>query len=282
MAPPTSGLRVVFLDVGQGDATAIILPGGRAVLVDAGGLASSGAAPDGEIAFDIGQRVVAPALRALGVRRLDALAITHADPDHIGGAAAILRAFRPASIWEGVPVPPHVPRRQLVDLADTFGSHWRTVQPGDADRTRGVQIRVLHPPRPDWERQRVRNEDSIVLDVRIGQVSIVLPGDVGAEGEQAVLAQLEPARISILKAAHHGSATSSTPAFLSALKPSVVVFSAGRNNRFGHPAPAVVARFRSMGAAMFSTASDGAVVLDTDGRTVTVRGWTGKQIVLLP
>jgi competence protein ComEC len=145
MAPPTSGLRVVFLDVGQGDATAIILPGGRAVLVDAGGLASSGAAPDGEIAFDIGQRVVAPALRALGVRRLDALAITHADPDHIGGAAAIVRTFRPASIWEGVPVPPHVPRRQLVDLADTFGSHWRTVQPGDADRTRGVQIASATP-----------------------------------------------------------------------------------------------------------------------------------------
>jgi competence protein ComEC len=277
-------VRVVFLDVGQGDATALIFPGGRAVLVDAGGVANA-TTPDPAAsdtgAFDIGQRVVAPALRALGVRRLDALAITHGDPDHIGGAAAILRAFRPPSIWEGVPVPPHPWLRAVTNQADALGLHWRTVQAGDAERIGPVLIRVLHPPLPDWERQRVRNEDSVVLDVRIGDVSIVLPGDIGQEGERAIRALLQPAAIVVFKAPHHGSATSSTPALLAALRPAVVVFSAGRDNRFGHPAAAVVARYRELGVAMWSTAQDGAIVLDTDGRTVTLNGWTGRSQSLL-
>ena len=74
----------------------------------------------------------------------------------------------------------------------------------------GVEIRVLHPPPPDWERQRVRNDDSVVLELRLGDVSIVLPGDIGSEGEQRVTPRLEPGAITILKAPHHGSATSST------------------------------------------------------------------------
>ena len=107
---------------------------------------------------------------------------------------------------------------------------------------------MLHPPLPEWERQRVRNEDSIVLEVRLGQVSIVLPGDIGREGEQVVVPRLEPGRLVILKAPHHGSATSSTPPFLAALRPAAVIFSCGRDNRFGHPHPAVVARYRAIGA----------------------------------
>jgi competence protein ComEC len=140
-----------------------------------------------------------------------------------------------------------------------------------------VQVTVLHPPRPDWERQRVRNEDSIVLEIRIGDVSVVLPGDIGAEGERALLAHWQPSRLVVIKAPHHGSATSSGPALLAALAPAAVVFSAGRNNRFGHPHPTVVARYGSIGAVMFSTATDGAIILDTDGRTLSMRGWTGRS-----
>jgi competence protein ComEC len=281
--PPSRGLRIVFLDVGQGDSTAVLLPGGRAFLVDAGGVATAQPpeAPDADTGtFDIGRRVVAPALRALGVRRLEALAITHGDPDHIGGVPAVFRAFPIAEVWEGVPVPPHPWLRGLNDTADAMGLRWRTVQAGDEERLGPVRIRVLHPPRPDWERQRVRNEDSIVLDVRIGDVSVVLPGDIGTEGEQAILRRLQPSGIVVLKAPHHGSATSSTAALLSALRPAAVIFSAGRNNRFGHPHPAVVARYRDMATAMFSTAEDGAVILDTDGRTVTLTGWTGRRVVV--
>ena len=269
---PAGSLRVVFLDVGQGDATLIMTPGGRRLLVDAGGLAGS--------TLDIGDRVVSPALRAFGLRTLDTLVITHGDPDHLGGAPAIIRQFRPASVWEGVPVPPHLKLSELASAAMAAQASWRTVQAGDRERTGPVGIRVLHPPLPDWERQRVRNDDSIVLEVRMGDVSVVLPGDVEGEGERAMIPALAPGRIAIVKAPHHGSATSSTDAFVRAAHPSAVVFSSGRGNRYGHPAPAVVERYRRAGAQMFRTNEDGAVVLDTDGSTVEISTWSGRRVTL--
>jgi competence protein ComEC len=163
-------LRVVVLDVGQGDATVILLPDGRAILVDAGGLATFGA-PDPVEAFatfDIGERVVFPALRALGVKSLHAFAITHGDPDHLQGARGLLRDLGAATVWEGVPVPPHPGLQALTSWAGIRRVSWRTVQAGDVERFGGSEIRVLHPPLPEWERQRVRNEDSIVLEVRLG------------------------------------------------------------------------------------------------------------------
>ena len=256
-------VRVVVLDVGQGDAT-IVTAFDRALLVDAGG--------------DIGDRVLAPALRALGVRSLDVLAITHGDADHLLGAPAVLRRFRPRQIWEGAPVPPHPGLRALA--AQAHRAVWRNVQAGDLERWGPVEIRVLHPPVPDWERQRVRNEDSVVLEVRIGTVSIVLPGDIGPEAERLVAPRVDRGRLVILKAPHHGSAGSSTPSFVEALDPAAVIFSAGRHNRFGHPHPAVVARYEAAGAEIFRTDRDGAVMVETDGTTVEVWGWAGRRVTL--
>jgi competence protein ComEC len=276
-ARPAGALRIVFIDVGQGDATLVILPDGRSLLVDAGGLPIAAPRdPEEGPAFDIGERVVARVLNACGVRRLEALVITHPDPDHLGGGRFVLRRFAPRAIWEGVPVPPHPARALLQDLSRSEGSEWRTVTAGDRVEIAGVEIAVLHPPLPEWERQRVRNDDSVVLAVRHRDVAVILPGDIGREGESRALARVEAAPLTILKAPHHGSATSSTAEFLAVLKPRAVIFSAGRHNPFGHPAPAVVARYRTLGAALFSTAEDGAVILDTDGRTVTLRGWTGR------
>ncbi len=279
---PRDALRVVFLDVGQGDATLVRFPDRRAYLIDAGGLpapAPIDTPEPGPSGVDIGDRVVTPALRALRIRCLDTFIVTHADPDHIGGARAVIRSFWPRAIWEGIPVPPHPARRDLVADAESAGLEWRIVQRGEHIRLAQVDVRVLHPPRPDWERQRVRNDDSVVIELRYGDVSVVLPGDIGKEGETAVLAHLQPSPITILKAPHHGSATSSTPELLHALEPDLVVFSAGRANRFGHPAPAVVARYRALGTTMFSTAEDGAVIVDTDGKSVRVRGWTGREVI---
>jgi competence protein ComEC len=270
-------LRVVFLDVGQGDATLILLPDGRSMLVDAGGLPAAPLQdPKDGPAFDIGERVVARTLRAFGVRTLDTFVLTHGDPDHMGGARSVLRAFRPRAIWEGVPVPPHAALQALRVAADETDAEWRTVQAADRVEIAGVELVALHPPSPEWERQRVRNDDSIVLALRYGDVSVILPGDIGGEGESRVVEHLRRTPLVVLKAPHHGSATSSSPQFVKAVGPNAVIFSAGRNNHFNHPAPAVVARYRALGVTMFSTANDGAVILDTDGRRVVIRTWSGR------
>ena len=271
-AAPRGVLRVVFLDVGQGDSTLARMPDGRALLIDAGGLPGS--------AFDIGERVVSPALRAFGVRGIDTLVLTHGDPDHVGGAQVVLRRFGPRVIWEGVPVPPHPALRDIAASARAAGVSWRVLQAGDRESDGGVDIRILHPPPPEWERQRVRNEDSVVLEFRFGDVSVVLPGDIGREAESLITPTLDTRRITIVKAPHHGSATSSTDPFLRALHPAAVVFSAGRGNRFGHPAPVVMARYRAMHALVFRTDEDGAVVLDTDGKTVEMTTWSGRRVAL--
>ncbi len=267
-------LRVVSLDVGQGDATLVVLPDGRALLVDAGGLAGT--------TFDIGGRVVVPALRALGVVRLHAMVLTHGDPDHALGAEAVMRRFAVANIWEGVPVPPHPILRALRGLAADRHVVWRTVRPGDVERAAGVDVRVLHPGAPDWERQRVRNDDSVVIELRYGRVSILLPGDIGREVEAGLIPSLDLAPVVILKAAHHGSVTSSSEAFVAAVDPRAVIFSAGRNNRFGHPAKPVVDRFASRAVTAFNTAIDGAVFVETDGDAVEVRGWASGRSFSVP
>jgi competence protein ComEC len=267
--PAPDRLTVTVLDVGQGDATVVQLPDGRAVLVDAGGTPGA--------TFDVGGRVVAPALVALGAGRLHALAVTHPDPDHIGGAAAVLRDCAPVEVWEGVPVPPHPARRALAALAAARQVGWRRLRAGDVLRYGAAEIRVLHPPAPAWERQRARNDDSLVLDVRLGRVSILLTGDIGAETERLVARALRPAAVRVLKAAHHGSATSTSAELLRAAKPDVVIFSAGRDNRYGHPAAAVVQRVRASGAQIFRTDEDGAVSVETDGKTTTIRTLVGSR-----
>src|SRR5690606_33338502 len=118
----------------------------------AGGLA-------GTSAFDVGARVVAPALWARGVGRLDTLVLTHGDPDHAGGALAVLSDFRPRTVWEGVPVPSHGLLGELRERADAMGADWTQVRDGMRLNRAAFALHVWHPPPPDWERPRVRNDD---------------------------------------------------------------------------------------------------------------------------
>ena len=259
--------------MGQGDAAIVQFPDGRTLSIDAGGLASTAT-------FDIGARVIAPAFWALGVRRLDYMSVTHGDVDHIGGAASLFRDFNPFEVWEGVPVPPHAPTRELRGLADKAGSAWRTLQPADRMSFGNVDLVVHHPPRPEWERQRVRNDDSEVLEIRYAGVSFVFTGDIGREVESTIASSFTRAPIRVLKVPHHGSATSSSQLFLEALRPDIAVISAGRGNPFGHPVPSVLERYRNIGAAIYRTDHDGAVSVETDGATVRVATFTGRKLTL--
>jgi competence protein ComEC len=262
-------LHLTLIDVGQGDAVLVRFPRGTAMVVDAGGLSGSSS-------FDIGDRVVAPVLRASGVRRLAALVLTHGDPDHIGGAASVIREFRPREVWEGIPVPPFEPLRVLRAEAQAVRATWVTLRTGDRVTLDGVDVIVRHPDVPDWERQRVRNDDSVVLELRWREVSVLLTGDIGKAVEHTLASTIPPAPIRVVKIPHHGSLTSSTPEFLRTVAPQIAIVSAGRTNHFGHPVPEVLERYRSMGAEVFRTDQDGAVTLDSNGYSVSVTTFNGR------
>ncbi len=270
--PPPGWLRVTFLDVGQGDATLVQLPTRRSLLVDAGGAPGS--------AFDVGGRIVVPAVWALGERRLDWLVLSHGDLDHIGGAGAVIDDLSPVEVWEGIPIDRHEALDAWRMMAGRRRVTWRRLLAGHTLESGPVTLTVRHPPVPDWQRIRVRNDDSLVLEVRFGVVSILLTGDVGPEfeaGGAPIVDPARPPRIRVLKVAHHGSRSSTGAAFLDRFRPHVAVISAGAANPFGHPAPEVLARLAAAGTAVYETGRDGAVSVETDGRRVRVRTWRGGR-----
>ncbi|MSO61049.1 MAG: DNA internalization-related competence protein ComEC/Rec2 [Acidobacteria bacterium] len=278
LAPPTLArsfgdgrLHLTVMDVGQGDAMLVTLPNGRALMVDTGGVS-----PRGD--FDIGDRVLGPALRARGIVRLDYLAITHGDHDHIGGAASLAKDFAPREVWAGAFVASHDPTLKLQTVAARHRATWRWLQKGDRLELGGVELRVHHPPLPDWERQKVRNDDSLVIELRFGQVSMLLTGDIGREVEQALIPTLDLLPIVVLKSPHHGSGTSSSQEFLDAMKPDVVVIGVGRGNSHGHPVPYVLDRYRAAGAQVLRTDQEGQIELSTDGNAVDARTFTGRTL----
>lgn len=267
--PSSPRLRLLMVDVGQGDAILVQTPRGHALLVDAGGTPGS---------FDIGGRVVTPAVWAAGTRRLDWLVLSHGDRDHAGGAPSVLRDLAPREIWEGVPVPRDNDRRALLAAAGAMAIPWRTVHRGAHLVVDGVRIDAVHPPAPEWERQKVRNEDSMVLRLRYGQVEFLLTGDAGAEFERTLAAAHGPAGLRILKVGHHGSRTSTGHALVEAFAPHLALVSVGRGNLFGHPSPDVVKRLQAVGAAVLRTDRDGAIAIETDGTLVRVMTATGTSM----
>jgi competence protein ComEC len=257
-AHPATEARFTMLDVGQGDAILLEPPRGSPLLVDTGG------SPFGS-GLDIGTRVVAPALWARGVGSLSALLITHGDPDHMGGAAGVLASLPVGEAWFGIRVPRHMPTTDLLTDLAARGVNVRTLHAGGALDLSGLHVRVLNPPEPEWERPRVRNDDSVVLEVTYGDVAMLLLGDVSAEVERALVPRLTPARQRILKVAHHGSRTSTGSELLEAWRPQLALVSAGRGNSFGHPAPEVLERLERAGVRILRTDRDGEITIDTDG-----------------
>jgi competence protein ComEC len=263
------GLRLTMFDVGQGDAL-MMQVGERSMMVDSGGSPFGGS-------FDIGSRVLEPALWARGISAIDTLVLTHGDPDHIGGALALIDDFDPRHLWQGVPVARANSLQAVLEHAAASGAVLEQRRDGEELRLGDARLLVLHPPPPDWERQRVRNDDSVVIEVVYQDVALLLTGDIGAEVERAIVPRLAPARVRILKVAHHGSRTSTSRELLDAWRPQIALISCGRGNPFGHPAPDVIARLEAIGARVYRTDLDGEVTIDTDGQHVVVTTFTGEK-----
>jgi competence protein ComEC len=256
--------RVVVLDVGQGDA--IVVQGrGGALLVDGGT-----ALPGGP---DLGETVVVPALRALGVRRLDLVVATHADLDHRGGLGAVLRTLPVTRLWlpfGGARDPDFAP---LLAAARGAGIPVEERGTGSAPELLGdLRVAPLWPPREPNPADPTRNDRSLTLRVEAAGRAVLLPGDLEAPAEARLVAASAPLAADVLKLPHHGSRTSSSAPFLAAVGGSVAIASAPRSGRFGMPHPDVVARARAAGYTVRWTGRDGAVLVGL-GPRLPVRGW---------
>ncbi|HEX8385226.1 MAG TPA: DNA internalization-related competence protein ComEC/Rec2, partial [Rubricoccaceae bacterium] len=281
-ARPT--LDAVFLDVGQGDATLLRLPGGQTILIDAG---------DRTDRRDEGLRTVVPHLARYGVHHLDALVVTHPHADHIGGAVSVMGAVSVGRLVHNGQADGSTMWRQTLRVADSLGVTTQGVRAGDTLRLDpAVRVRVLGPSR-ELAQAGEANEASVVLLVEYGTTRWLLAGDAETAAEADVLARYAGLlQADVVKVGHHGSRTSSSLPFVAAASgvppgtslvsarvretaPDYAVVSVGRRNRHGLPDEEPVTRWLVAGANVLQTADQGAVWLRSDGERVERLDWRG-------
>lgn len=251
-------LTITVLDVGQGDSLLIQAPNGKAMLIDGGGRVG-----EDTKGYDVGQEVVVPALLARGVRKLDALVITHPHEDHIGGLSAVVQEVPVGMVLDPM----------LDEQSDTYQELRQLLQAKKIPLHRGTEgqclnlqpgltLEVLGPPDP-----RLRgtgsdtNNNSIVMLLRYHGFSMLLTGDIEARGSERI-ARLGPeVRCTALKVPHHGSAGSVETNLVETVHPELAVISLGRSNSFGHPTPEALEELKRVGATVLRTDQDGAVTI---------------------
>jgi len=263
-------LRVTILDVGQGSAALLELPGGYNLLADGGGFSDN-------TTFDVGERIVAPYLWQRKIRTIDSIVLSHPNSDHLNGLTYIAEHFNVENAWtNGEP-----------SRSKGYGIFSETLERKKISRPRydalerkrcinGVCLEILYPEKGFLKKREIEpwrntNNNSLVLKVSYGQHALLFPGDLQAEGEAAIGRLAGGALAStVLIAPHHGSKSSNTSGFINQVDPEIVVISAGWRNRFKFPHPAVLERYERSGSRVFRTDLDGAVRLISDGKTLRV------------
>ena len=264
-------LEVTVLDVGQGDSIFAAFPDGHTMLVDGGGLAGSEWVGGFRPGNDVGEEVVSPYLWSRGIKRIDVVAVTHADHDHLDGLNAVLANFQVGALWIGRDDARPAEQRVLEEARSRGIPIVHEFQ-GAETNWHGVQAEVLWPPRTLADDLKP-NDACLVLRLSDGQNHFLLTGDIEKRTEEELVVERAPLVSDFLKVPHHGSKTSSTDDFLSAVAPRFAAVSVGESNPFGHPAEAVVERFENHAVRLLRTDRDGAITALTDGSSLSVHAY---------
>jgi len=265
-------LELTTLDVGQGDSLLIVSPGGKTMLIDGGGAFGGFPGHEEQNGIDPGEEAVSPYLWSRGFQRLDIVALTHAHQDHIGGLTAVLENFRVGSLWIGREVSSAaLARLELLakEKRIPIGHEIR----GQTFSLDSISGEFLWPEIvPEKVGAEPKNNDSLVLRLKYGHLSMMLPGDAEKQAEKQILAENKEdiLRADVLKVGHHGSKNSTTAEFLAAVHPRVAVISAGEENPYGHPSPELLERLQRNGLRILRTDRDGAIHVLTDGERLEV------------
>ncbi len=277
---PETGLEITMLDVGQGDGIVIRSAGGRVYLSDCGSSSVT----------DVGMYRLIPFLRTKGYGKIEGIFISHLDQDHYSGIMELMEAadtehvkirrlFLPISI-KGHPGTEEAAKlEEVLSAAEAGGIDVVYLKAGDQLSEGELHLTCLHPSTGE---QYESNNGSLVLALDYGNFSMLLTGDVEAEGEVEVCRQLEAGKkgepmertFDVLKVAHHGSSGSSTEAFLEAVAPKLSLISCGEGNSYGHPHEETLERLRGVGSQILTTADRGAITIEVSGRgEVSVYCW---------
>jgi competence protein ComEC len=262
-------LRITAIDVGQGAATLLEFPLGHNMLLDGGGFS------DNDV-FDIGRLVVAPFLWRKKIKTVDTLVLSHPNSDHLNGLIYIAEHFKVKRVWtnsEAVESKGYRDFNAAVAKNRIYAPPYPVI-PKQHD-INGVNLKILYPPDDFLYRNdawRNTNNNSLVIQLAKGSKRILLPGDImkNAEAELVTTAG-NSLQSTVLFSAHHGSRTSSSDLFLKTVSPEVVVVSAGWQNRFKLPHPAILRKYEDYGCRVFRTDLNGAIELRTDGRKLTIK-----------
>lgn len=261
-AVPEGEFRLTALDIGQGT-TAIVQTANHTLVYDTG--------PRWTDSADAGSRLIAPYLRGSGAGRIHGLVVSHLDIDHSGGARSLLNMlpvdWMLTSVFNEADIVTVARSRSVTPIACIRGQSWQWD---------GVRFEVLHPEADSYLEAKLKTNDrSCVIKVSSAQFSALLTADIEALSERALVEryadQSTMLRSDVLLMPHHGSLTSSTPAFIDAVAPKLALINAGYRNRFGHPRDAVLARYRERDIDVLRTDWHGAIVLDS------VRGVTSAS-----
>ncbi len=263
----SSELKVVFMDVGQGNSTLVQFPKGKNMLIDGGGFPES--------SFDVGERIVARFLWHRKIKNIDYLVLSHPHPDHLNGLPFIAENFNVKEFWsngESVDTKAYHDLMGIIRRKGITGPGLGELK--DIMDTNGTKIRVLYPPENFMEHKNIRtwrslNNNSLVLKICLGDECFLFPGDIQRKAEEGLIRLHPDLTATILQAPHHGSRSSSSLEFLEKVNPRVAVFSVGLPSRFPHSD--IVRRYRELGCEIYRTDRDGTITISTDGDYLRIR-----------